>query len=76
LGEPLEGRRLVAFGDTIGIEGAFGVDAACAVLFSGPVTGGHHQAAIRVRAGIPVVQWVIRRSAGTPPERAGDRPVG
>ena len=42
---PSKRRRLVAFGGAAGIEGAFGLDAAGAVLFSGPAAGGHHVAA-------------------------------
>jgi hypothetical protein len=42
----LKRRRLVAFGDAGGIEGAFGVDAVGAVLFSGAPACGHHDAAI------------------------------
>ena len=42
----LEGRWLVAFGDMGGVEGAFGVDAVGAVLFSGAAAGGHHHSAI------------------------------
>jgi hypothetical protein len=41
-----EGRRLVAFRDAAGIQGALGVDAVGAVLFSGPAAGGHHDAAL------------------------------
>ena len=46
LGQTLEGRRLVAFGDVGGVECALGVDAARAVLFPGSVAHGHHKAAI------------------------------
>jgi hypothetical protein len=38
----LERWRLVAFGDAFGVEGAFGVDAVDAVLFSRSTTDGHH----------------------------------
>jgi hypothetical protein len=37
---------LVAFGDAVGVEGAFGVDAVGAVLLSGAAAGGHHDTAI------------------------------
>jgi hypothetical protein len=40
------------FGDAVGVEGAFGVDVAGAVLFPGSATGGHHQAAIAGRESI------------------------
>ena len=39
-----EGWRPVAFGDVIGVEDAFGVDAVGAVLLAGAAAGGHHQA--------------------------------
>ena len=42
----LKGRRLVAFGDAVGIQGAFGVDAVGAVLDAGSSARGHHDAAI------------------------------
>jgi hypothetical protein len=45
----LVGRRLVAFGDGACVEGAFGVDAVGAVLFSGAAACGHHDAAITRR---------------------------
>lgn len=40
----LKRRRLIAFGDMGGVEGAFGVDAVGAVLFAGALSGGHHDA--------------------------------
>jgi hypothetical protein len=50
----LEGRRPVAFGDVVGVEGAFGVDAVGAVLCAGATAGGHHHAAI---AGRSIRRW-------------------
>jgi hypothetical protein len=35
--------------NTAGIKGALGVDVVGAVLFSGPVAGGHHDAALAAR---------------------------
>jgi len=54
IGLGLERGRLVAFGDVGGVEGAFGVDAFGAVLFSGAAACGHHHAAI---TGWPVSGW-------------------
>jgi hypothetical protein len=45
----LERWGLVAFGDVGGVEGAFGVDAAGAVLRASPAAGGHHDAALSGR---------------------------
>jgi hypothetical protein len=42
----LEGRWLIAFGHAGRVEGAFGVDAAKALLFAGAAASGHHQPAI------------------------------
>jgi hypothetical protein len=39
-------RRYVAFDDVFSVEGTFGVDAGCAVLFAGSTAQRHHDSAI------------------------------
>ncbi|OBG38360.1 hypothetical protein A5673_14965 [Mycobacterium sp. E3198] len=43
---PVERRWSIAFGDVVGVEGAFGVDAVGAVSLPGSSPGGHHRAPV------------------------------